>query len=128
MERLPFVVSNITYSEADNKAYLTADLKEWEEVMHSYTLHVGNMPLTPAHRALMARGLIPREGEFVMDLTSGYDQNLFSTTIGGWSTSGDATVRTVGTLNFDFDVDVGFLKLSKLSSHYYTHDDRPSLQ
>jgi phage anti-repressor protein len=46
-----------------------------------------------------------------MSLVSAYDKNLFSTTVGGWTTSVDATIRTVGSLNVDFDVDVSWLKL-----------------
>lgn len=111
MERLPFVVSNIRYDEAANKAFLKADLKEWEEVAHSYTLNVGHTPLTPAHRMLMSRGVFPRDADFSMSLTSGFDQNLFSATVGDWTTSVDAVVRTVGSLDVDFDIDVSWLKL-----------------
>lgn len=112
MEQLPFVVSNIRYDEKANKAFLKADLKEWEEVAHSYTLNVGHTPLTPAHRMLMSRGLLPRDADFSMSLVSGFDQNLFSATVGDWTTSVDAVVRTVGSLDVDFDVDVSWLKLN----------------
>lgn len=108
MERLPFLVSNVRYDEEANKAYLTADLKEWEDVARTYTLKISNMPLTPMHRMLMARGLLPRDTDFSMDLTSGFDANLFSKTIGGWTTSVDAVVRTVGSLNVDLDLDVNW--------------------
>lgn len=128
MERLPFVVSDIRYDEVQNKAFLTADLKEWEEVVHSYQLHVGNMPLTPAHRMLMERGLMSRAADYTMSLVSGYDQNLFSTTVGGWTTSVDATIRTVGNLNVDFDVDVSWLKLKSAAMTITPEDVAASLQ
>lgn len=116
MERLPFLVSNIRYDEAANKAYLTAQLKDWEDVARSYTLKISNMPLTPMHRMLMSRGVFPRDTDFSMSLVSGFDANLFSKTVGSWTTSVDAVVRTVGSLNVDFDVDVNWrLKLTKAS-------------
>lgn len=128
MERLPFVVSNMRYDEAQNKAYLTADLMEWEEVLHSYTLNVGHMPLTPNHRMLMERGLVPRGPDFSMDLTSGFDKNLFSATVGGWTTSVDAVVRTVGSLDVDFDLDVDWLKLKSASMTITPEDVAASIQ
>lgn len=114
-ERRPFVVSDIRYDDEHNKAYLTADLKEWEEVMHSYTLHVGNMPLTPTHRMLMARGVMKRESDFTFGLEGGYDQRLFEATKGNWTTSVDAVVRTVGSLNVEFDIDIDWFSLDSAS-------------
>ncbi|KAF2273388.1 uncharacterized protein EI97DRAFT_155832 [Westerdykella ornata] len=115
MERQPFIVSDIRYDDEHNKAYLTADLKEWDEVMHSYTLHVGNMPLTPVHRMLMERGIMKRDADFTMDLTSGYDQRLFSASGGGWTASVDAVIRTVGSLNVDIDLDVEWFSIKSAS-------------
>jgi hypothetical protein len=111
MERLPFVISNIMYDEENNRAHLKANLKEWEEIAHTYDLNVGHMPLTPTHKMLMERGVMPRATDFTMSLASSYDQNLFSTTVGGWTTSVDAVVRTTGSLNVDFDVSVKWLQL-----------------
>ncbi|KAF2681142.1 hypothetical protein K458DRAFT_310334 [Lentithecium fluviatile CBS 122367] len=128
MERLPFVVSDMRYDEAQNKAFLTADLKDWEEIAHSYTLNVGYMPLTPTHRALMERGLVPRGPDFTMDLTSGFDKNLFSATVGGWTTSIDAVVRTVGSLNVDFDIDVDWFKLKSAAMTIQPEDVAASIQ
>jgi hypothetical protein len=115
MERLPFVISNIRYDEENNKAHLTADLKEWEDIAHSYDLNVGHMPLTPTHRMLMERGVMPRATDFTMSIASSYDKNLFSTTVGGWTTSVDAVVRTAGSLNVDFDISVKWLQVKSAS-------------
>ncbi|KAF2033017.1 hypothetical protein EK21DRAFT_86738 [Setomelanomma holmii] len=110
MERLPFVVSNIKYDEAANKAFLTADLKDWEEVAHSHTLNIGHTPLTPAHRMLMSRGVFPRDTEFSMSLTSGFDQNLFfatQDTIVSIPINGIEIAKVVKIGAF-LDIDVGF--------------------
>ena len=115
LERLPFVVSNIRYDEVANKAHLTADKKEWEEVAHSYDLNVGHVPLTNNHRMLMERGLVPRGPDFTMKLASSYNKNLFTKTIGGWTSKVDAVVSTTGSLNVDFDVSVKWLKLKSAS-------------
>ena len=106
MERLPFEVSNIAYDHDTNTAYLAADLKEWKEVAHSYTLHVGQVPLTPVHRMMMERGVMPRATDFTLNLASSYERNLFARTMGDWSTSVDASLRTTGKINVDFDLDV----------------------
>ncbi|KAF2471053.1 uncharacterized protein BDR25DRAFT_154353, partial [Lindgomyces ingoldianus] len=127
-ERLPFIVSNIKYDDAHFKAHLTADQKDWEEVAHSYTLNVGHMPLTPVHRLLMERELLPRGPDFTMSLASSYDKNLFSTTVGGWTTSVDATIRTAGSLNVDFDVDVSWFSLSSASMTISPQDVAASIQ
>lgn len=110
-ERLPFAVSNIRYDEQNLKAHLTADQKEWEEVAHSYDLHVGHLPLTPAQRALLVRDV-----DYTMNLESSFDKNLFSTTVGGWTTSVDANVRTFGKMNVEFDVSVKLLSLKSASA------------
>lgn len=83
--------------------------------MHSYTLHVGNMPLTPNHRMLMERGIKKRDSDYTFGLGGGKDLRLFETTIGGWTTSVDAVVRTVGSLNVDFDIDVNIFSLKSAS-------------
>ncbi|KAF2006759.1 hypothetical protein P154DRAFT_600887 [Amniculicola lignicola CBS 123094] len=128
MERLPFLVSNIRYEPATFKAYLTAEVKEWEQFAHSYTLNVGHMPLTPTHRLLMERGVIPRAADFTMSLAASYDKNLFSTTVGGWTTSVDAVIRTAGSLAVDFDVDVSWLKLKSASMTINPVDVAASIQ
>jgi hypothetical protein len=128
MERLPFVVSNMRYDEAQNKAFLTADLREWEEIAHSYTLNVGNMPLTPTHRMMMERSLVPRGPDFALDLTSNYDKNLFSATLGGWTTSVDAVVKTAGSLNVDFDIDVSWLKIKSAAMTVQPENVAASIQ
>jgi hypothetical protein len=64
---------------------------------------------------LMARGIMKREADFTFGLTGGYDQRLFEATKGGWSTSVDAVVRTVGSLNVDFDIDVDWFSLDSAS-------------
>jgi hypothetical protein len=128
MERLPFVVSNIEYDEAANRAYLKAELKDWEEIAHSYTLNVGHTPLTPMHRSLMSRGVLPRDTDFTMSLVSSYDKNLFSTTVGDWTTSVDAVVRTDGKLNVDIDIDVGFFKLNSAAMSITPENVAASIQ
>ncbi|KAF2735733.1 hypothetical protein EJ04DRAFT_575886 [Polyplosphaeria fusca] len=128
MERLPFVVSNIRYDEVANKAFLTADLREWEEIAHSYTLNVGHMPLTPVHRAMMERGILQRSPDLTMNLGSSFDQNLFSTTVGGWTTSVDAVIRTAGSLNVDFDIDVSWLHIKSASMTVNPVDVAASIQ
>ncbi|KAF2177672.1 hypothetical protein K469DRAFT_602300 [Zopfia rhizophila CBS 207.26] len=127
-ERQPFVVHDIIYDAENYKAYLTADQKDWEEVAHSYTLKVGHMPLTPNHRLLMERDLVPRDTDFTMSLASSYDKNLFSATVGGWETSVDAVIRTTGKLNVDFDVDVSWFKLSSASMTIKPEDVAASVQ
>ncbi|PSN71721.1 hypothetical protein BS50DRAFT_629859 [Corynespora cassiicola Philippines] len=128
MERLPFVVSEITYDEENNKAYLNAELKEWQEVAHSYTLHLGHMPLTPVHRMLMKKGVMPRAVDFTMSLESSFDQNLFSGTFGGWTTSIDATVSTTGTLNVEFDLDIDWFNIQSASFTVNPDDVSASLE
>lgn len=128
MERLPFVVSEITYDEENNKAYLNAEVKEWQEVAHSYTLHLGHMPLTPVHRMLMKKGVMPRAVDFTMSLESSFDQNLFSGTFGGWTTSIDATVSTTGTLNVEFDLDIDWFNIQSASFTVNPDDVSASLE
>lgn len=127
-ERKPFVVENIRYDEVQNKAFLTAHEKEWEEILHSYTLSVGHMDLTPNHRMLMARGLMPRGPDFTMSLASGFDKNLFSTTVGGWTTSVDAVVRTAGSLNVDIDIDVSWFSLKSAAMKVSPENVAASIQ
>lgn len=128
LERLPFVVSKVKYDTKHLKAYLTADLKEWEEVTHSYTLNVGHMPLTPTHRLLMSRGVIPRGPDFTLNLASSYDKNLFSTSVGGWTTSVDAVIRTSGSLHVDLNVDVSWFHLKSAAMTINPRDVAASVQ
>lgn len=106
-ERVPYVIHDIKYDGAT--AHLTAEPKEWEAVAHSYTLHVGHIPLNNNHRALMERA------GFAMNLASSYNKNLFSKTIGAWSTTVDLNLATYGKLNVDFDIDVSLLKIKSAS-------------
>jgi hypothetical protein len=128
MERLPFVVSNIEYDEAANKAFLKAELKDWEEIAHSYTLNVGHTPLTPTHRSLMSRGILPRDTDFTMSLASSYDQNLFSDTVGEWTTQVDAVISTEGKLNVDMDIDVAWFKLKSAAMSITPENVAASIQ
>ncbi|KAF2637411.1 hypothetical protein P280DRAFT_521094 [Massarina eburnea CBS 473.64] len=129
MERLPFEVSNIRYDEEANKAFLTADRKEWQDVTHSYTLNVGHEELTPVRRMMMMeRDLMPRAGDFQISLASSYDKNLFSTTVGGWTTSVDAAIRTTGSLDVDLDVDVSWFSLKSASMTVQPKDVTASVQ
>ncbi|KAH7113261.1 hypothetical protein B0J11DRAFT_595533 [Dendryphion nanum] len=106
-ERVPYVIHDIKYD--GSVAHLTAELKEWEEVAHSYTLHVGHVPLNNNHRMLMERA------DFAMNLATSYNKNLFSKTIGAWSTTVDLNLATYGKLNVDFNIDVSLLKIKSAS-------------
>lgn len=44
--RIPYLVSKLDYDEAGNVARLTAKKGTWKELIHSYELRVGQMPLT----------------------------------------------------------------------------------
>jgi hypothetical protein len=76
----------------------------------------------------MERGVIERAPDFTMNLGSSFDQNLFSTTVGGWTTSVDAVIRTAGSLNVDFDVDVSWLQLKSASMTVNPVDVAASVQ
>ena len=44
--RIPYLVSKLDYDEASNLARLTAKKGTWKELIHSYELRVGQIPLT----------------------------------------------------------------------------------
>lgn len=44
--RIPYLVSKLDYDEAGNVARLTAKKGTWKELIHSYELRVGQVPLT----------------------------------------------------------------------------------
>lgn len=44
--RLPYLVSTITYDEERNTARLTATVGSWKDLLHSYELRVGSVPMS----------------------------------------------------------------------------------
>lgn len=44
--RLPYLVSTIAYDEERNTARLTATLGSWKDLLHSYELRVGSVPMS----------------------------------------------------------------------------------
>lgn len=44
--RLPYLVSTIAYDEERNTARLTAIMGSWKDLLHSYELHVGSVPMS----------------------------------------------------------------------------------
>jgi len=46
--RQPYLVSKIAYDEAQNIARLTANMRDWQTIAHTYELQVGHVPLPDA--------------------------------------------------------------------------------
>ncbi|KAF2668478.1 hypothetical protein BT63DRAFT_479886 [Microthyrium microscopicum] len=53
--RQPFLVSNLTYDELSNKAFLNATVQSWEEAIHTYELDVGSLMPPEASSSTKAR-------------------------------------------------------------------------
>lgn len=53
--RIPYLVSKLAYDEDRNIARLTARTGEWKELVHTYELHVGSVPLSSADLGLERR-------------------------------------------------------------------------
>jgi hypothetical protein len=128
IERLSFEVSNIRYDEDANKAFLTAGRKDWIDVAHSYTLNVGHEDLTPKHRMMMERDLMPRGSDFTISLAHKFDDKLFSTTVGKWTTSVDGSIQTTGSLDLDFDVDANLFEPSSAAMTVQPKDVAASVE
>ena len=99
--RIPYNVSSIAYDEGRNIARLTARQGTWEELMHSYRLRVGKVPM-PNDLGLHRRDWTK---DISMDLAANFP---FKTKVKTGAFSGELVCNpchTEGKMNFEFVIE-----------------------
>ncbi|KAF2876394.1 hypothetical protein BDV95DRAFT_602381 [Massariosphaeria phaeospora] len=115
--RSPYLVESIQFDDANLKAIVKADEKEWSEMAHTFRLQVNHEFVEPStadvtHPHLTRRG---KEGK-PFDITTSFNGELFKFGNDSGETTGleltaNAEVALRGKIIADFDIDVGFFKI-----------------
>lgn len=102
--RLPYLVSTISYDEERNTARLTATVRSWKELFHSYELRVGSVPMSGD------LGLAKREWTEEASLDMSANLN-FKKEVEKGPVSGELVCDpcyTTGNMKFEFVLEVRF--------------------
>ena len=103
--RIPYLVSKIDYDEAQNTAKLTATTGSWKSLIHSYELHVGQVPMS--NELGLERRDYTKDASF--DLSTNFDSKLKVKTS---AVFGELTCNPCGTsgrIKFEFIAKTKFL-------------------
>jgi hypothetical protein len=101
--REPFLVSDLTFDEVNNKVLMKAVLKTWEDIAVTYSFKITTEPLAPGSSTL------PKRDGKTMSLEHDFSRRLFDVKSGGLDIGVSCNpCGTEGSVNVDFDLETKF--------------------